>query len=649
MRLHRTITFACCWVCLWSTGNVARPAAVLAAQKPRVEPQLHSLFPPGASQGSRSRVEVRAQEIEGAYEVWFDCPWITGTIESIEALKAEKPETPGGSPKAQLYRALLQVSVAPETSLGLHFVRIVSPRGVSNPLPFAVHQEPVVIEAELPKERTPAARRLAMLPIVVSGKIGEAGETDSYSFEAKPGQELFFEVLQVGRFDPQLSIYEPAGSWFDSRALRRLAFNDEPNTASKNLSPALSYRFDRKGRFVVTVGAFLGRGGPDCSYQLRIVPGALRDMPMTAPRFAHESGGRWQERSFARELSPHHLKLLGARAVLPEAGAARAAEPSVSISAPGKSVNGGLAKPVREEPKLGTELMRITENESKPEGEDALEIPLPALVEGRIDQPGDVDRFRFQVSDGARLAFEIETPVKPAPFLTPRLAVFDGAGQEVLNNIYAFVQGSGEFIEKVIEPKVTVKFERGGEYVLDVQELGSRNGGPDFRYRVLVRPQIPHVGRIEVASSFGRTFDGSITKGPELQQLNLGPGEARKITVLTEQEEGFDGQVALSVEGLPDGVEVLPATEAEPERARPLDEGKKERFRPGQQLATLLLLVAPEAPLTRFPKMVQLNARPVVNGKPGAALPVQTIPVMIVKTNEGTTEEADRRDAEARK
>jgi len=271
---------------------------------------------------------------------------------------------------------------------------------------------------------------------------------------------------------------------------------------------------------------------------------------------------------------------------------------------------------------------------------DAMPITPPTLIEGKIDSPGDIDRFKFRVQDGARLVFEIETPQKPAPLFSPRIGLFDENGHEVLSNVFAFVQGSGEFIEKVHEPKVTYKFERGGDYLLEVRDLTSRNGGPDCQYRVVVRPQIPHVGRLAMCSSFGRTFDGSITKGPEVLQLNLVPGESRKISVLTEHEEGFDGQVALSFENLPQGIEVLPAAEVEPERARPLDEGKKERFRPGQQVVTVVLAAAVDATATRLPQLTQVRARPVVGGKLGPLLAVQSIPVMVVKAEQPSAETA---------
>jgi hypothetical protein len=353
-----------------------------------------------------------------------------------------------------------------------------------------------------------------------------------------------------------------------------------------------------------------------------------------APVLVHHGEGPWQERTFARLLRHERIAELRARSAgkiadpLSNAGGPAAAGSSGSAAI--QELSGSKTKAA----KLAEEIASVSENEASEKASQLQSISIPALIEGTIDLPGDVDRFRFQVSDGARVAFELETPAKPAPFLTPRLGVYDETGQEVLNNIYSFIQGSGEFIERVIEPKVTYKFERGGEYVLEIQDLISRNGGPNFRYRVMVRPQIPHVGRIEVASSFGRTFDGSITKGPPIQRLNIVPGEAKKLLVLTDQEEGFDGQVAVSIEGLPQGVEAFPATEVEPERAHPLDAGKKERFRPAQQVATIVVAAAADAPRTRLPKVIRVKARPVVNGAPGPVLPVQTIPVMVVATEQ---------------
>ena len=642
MKRQRVIACGFCLVAGWFLHE----AAGQAPSKPRPEPQITSIFPLGAAQGARLRVELRGQNLENAYALWSDCAAVTGQITSIEPVKPEADAK--GAKGPPILQIVADVAVAADTHLGQHTFRVVGPRGVSNPLPFFVYQEPMMLESDLPLESSSAARRITTLPVVVSGWLGTGGEVDSYAFAAEAGQALFFEVLHSGRTDPQVAVYERAGSWFDSKALRRLAFNDEPNTASKNLSPSLTYHFDHKGSFLVTVTNFLGRGGPENSYQLRIVAAGPKVPVMSRPKLAHEIEGRWQERSFARELRVDRLKELKSRA--PEMAAVKPRVPEESkggTAAPPAAIE-VQAKPENRPAAPAAELVLTAEQESTPSTESATAITLPTLIDGMIDSPGDVDRFKFHVEDGARLVFEIEAPLKPAPLFTPRIGLFDESGHEVLSNVFAFVQGSGEFIEKVHEPKVTYKFERGGDYLLEVRDLTSRNGGPDCRYRVAVRPQIPHVGRLALCSSFGRTFDGTITKGPDVLQLNLVSGESKKVSILTEHEEGFDGQVALTFEGLPAGVEVLPAAEVEPERARPLDEGKKERFRPGQQMITVLLAAASDAPATRLPQVARVKARPVVSGKIGQTIVVQPIPVMVVKAEEAIGK-ADRKDGETQR
>jgi hypothetical protein len=509
-----------------------------------------------------------------------------------------------------------------------------------------VHEEPLALENELQQDASLAARRLPASPVVVGGKIEKPGEVDNYLFEAEQGQELLFQIQSAVNFDPQLSLCEVSGSWFDSRDLRRLAFNDEPNPASKKMNPRLTYRFERKGRFVLQVGSFLGRGGADSSYELRVGPATQRSLSFSAHELAHPVEGRWEERDFARELGLDRLKALKARSVVvpPEKPAERSdAKAIASTRSGGEAIStsgeGGKSKALAAD----AEMVLVSDDEVK-EAKQPPEIPVPALIEGTIGRPGDVDKFRFQVKDGTRLAFEIQTPQRPAPFFTPRVGVFDESDQEVLNNLYIYTYGSGEFKANVVRSKMIFNFEHGGEYRLDVEDMTSRNGGPDYRYRISVRPQIPHVGRIDVASSFARTFDGSIKDGPEVQRLNLVTGGVKKIVVLTEQEEGFNGEIALNFEGLPPGVTIFPATETQPERPGIPDEGKKELYRPAQQEVTVLFVADVDAPVTRLPHMVRLKARPVVGGILGAALPIHEFPMMVVSPEKPASSNAVTED-----
>ena len=575
----------------------------VVAQTPAPEPQLSSIAPLGARRGGAAQCEIRGQALEGAYALWTDCPELQGTIRAVEELPAvETSDVKKQRPKT--YRVVTELALAQGAALGVHSVRVVSPRGVSNAVSFVVHDDPAGEEAQLTQEANLKALRLSV-PAAVSGRIAQDGEVDSYVFEAAAQQELRFEVVAADRLDGQITIYEPAGSWFDPQRWRSLAHIDESNTASRNRNPNLTHRFAKSGRYVVSVASFLGRGGPDYCYLLRVAPPAAPCF--SDPLLAHPNPGRWDERSFTRRLDLDRLDLVASRTV---------------AAAPAKEAPSDAERPA---------LVRIPEREPNDGEQEALESAVPSLIEGAIDRPGDVDWFRFGITDGARLAFEIETSERPAPLFTPRVAVVDAGGRELVNNVYAYVQGSGEFIEKTIEPKVTASFERGGEYRLRIEEVTARHGGPDFRYRVLVRRQLPHMGRVEAGLGFQPLTDGNVRRGREADRLNLEPGQAKKVTVLTEQEEGYDGEVALTVEGLPAGVDALPATEVEPERPGVIDEGKKERYRPVARTATMLFVARPDAAETRLPATVRLKATPVVRGRLGATITVHELLLMVVR------------------
>ena len=140
-------------------------------------------------------------------------------------------------------------------------------------------------------------------------------------------------------------------------------------------------------------------------------------------------------------------------------------------------------------------------------------------------------------------------------------------------------------------------------------------GEPAFKYRVLVRPQIPHVGKIEVQED----------------AANLVPGEASKLTIITDQEEGFGGEVVFKIEGLPRGVEALAGADVEPDTEAPFPEVHRERFVPKSKETTILLVTASDAPATEMPKVARIIARPVVGGKLGAPWKVRDLLVMVLK------------------
>ena len=137
--------------------------------------------------------------------------------------------------------------------------------------------------------------------------------------------------------------------------------------------------------------------------------------------------------------------------------------------------------------------------DSNDTSEQALELTVPFLLEGSIERPGDLDLFKFWVKEKNRLAFELETPQTSPPYFNPHVSVLDKFGKEVFTNYFKKIAGDGDDWVKLIQAKTIYTFEEEGFYTLQVRDITPRFGEPKFSYRLLVRPQIPHVGKIEVA------------------------------------------------------------------------------------------------------------------------------------------------------
>jgi hypothetical protein len=279
----------------------------------------------------------------------------------------------------------------------------------------------------------------------------------------------------------------------------------------------------------------------------------------------------------------------------------------------------------------------VRDEEPNDEPRQARAVPIPSILEGAIARPGDVDFYRFRVEQGEKLAFEIETLDTPHPYFAPRLGVADSEGREVCNNLYRIIDGDGDDWIKHLEAKVIHTFENGGDYYLSMQDLTFRNGNPRFGYRVLIRRQIPHVGR--VAPKIFRV-SGSSTEIEE-DRLNLVAGQARKLTFLAEREEGFAGDLVMSVENPPPGVESYAASVLAPAAFAndgEVIEGRyenrgtigKDQFRPQRHIISLVLGSSEETPPTAVPRLVRFVVRPVLQGEPGPRVAVYELPLMVV-------------------
>lgn len=546
---------------------------LLAAQT-RPEPKLTSVYPFSGQRGSALSTTVRGTAIKTATAVWAGGAPFNASIEGSDTEPAA-----GRKPATDLVR--LKVRIAADAKPGRYPFRLVAPGGVSTPLWLYVTADPVAQEPEGVHDSPGAAIPAPSAPALFNGCIAKRGQADYYAIDASAGQTLTFQAISglpstgapggnAQGFDPSISIFEEAGSWFDPHRLRRIAFNDEPLwTIGAATDAHLVHTFAKPGRYLVRVEAFSGQGGPDYGYQLRILPGAQPPPPA-------EESEDWRERSFPRRLSSDRMDQLAAR------GAAK--------NKPGRSI------------------------ETYRAAAEAVPVKLPATLEGAILNPGEAHRARFNVEKPEDIAIEIETPADAPPVFNPVVRLLNARNEEVATNLFAGRGACTGEMNKSLQPKLVVPLRDLGAYTVEIRDLTADGGGAGFRYRVLVRPQIPHIGQVNISDD----------------RVNLAPGASKMVRVAFDREEDYRGAVIVSAEALPAGVQALSAADFEPDKDPPRYPGKRERYLPRTERAVVALTAAADAPASAAPQIARLVVRPVTDGKPGPPIAVKEIPMMVV-------------------
>ncbi len=597
-------------------------------------PEALYMFPVAGQQGSTVEVTIDGQTLEGAYGVWTDCRELQASVKQVIEVDRQVRQGDYLKDKLVTHQVTLKVDISQAAELGGHSLRLISPRGISNAMPFRVTSR---LGRLIPEDETrtvsdkPIKGQQVQYPVSINGRIGRGlgGEVDYYSFDVEQDRELQFEVFYPDLGGKMLLyLYQASASWVDPHRLVRLGFNDDPiayerglfgNPAEEAVRARLRHRFAKSGRYLIAVKAFDDRGGPGFVYQLHIAAASkgksLRG-DWAWPQ-AHSRSAPWRERRFDRPLSTSRLRELFSRTVLvpPEAPEVESKAGFGAADAPSGAYADRAA--LRLDPLEAVAIYRL-DQVARGEGAGIPVVELPAIVEGSIDHPGKADHFRFKAGAGEALAFEVETPREKVPVFNPWLRILDRNEQVVFSCVYNRVQGNNVQLFRFLEPKMVYTFERGGDYTAEIRDLTSRYAGPEFQYRVMIRPQVPHIGGLEL----------------DVDQVNLAQGKAEKLTVTADREEGFAGEVALSVENLPAGVRVYPTAVHESYRPPAFDEGEKDIFRAETQKMAVTLIAEENAAPTRLPVFVVVKARPVVNGVPGAEIAVGEIPLMVVAAEE---------------
>ncbi len=528
-------------------------------------PRLLVLTPCGAKAGNTVEVSFAGADLEEPQTLLFSHPAI-----KAEPIIPPAPPPPKADPKKPAPKpdpkqpaprpppiTKFKVTIPADTPVGIYDARLVGQWGISNPRAFVVGDLNEIAEKE-PNNDVEQAQRVE-LNSTITGSISAPTDVDYFVFAGKKDQRVVVSCLATtidSRLQPALDLYDAAG--------RQLAFNRHYQDHDALLDctlPADGDYFIRLYEFTYT------QGSPEHFYRLTISmapwidavyppmvePGKAtqvtiygRNLPGGKPDPAAEVNGRVLEKAVVNVTAPSDPVALNRLTF------------SGRLDALASSLDGFEFR-VRNSTGASNPFLLtyaqapvVIDNEANDTPETAQAITLPCEIAGRIEKPNDEDWYSFTAKKGEVYNFDLfseriggQTDI----YFSLRNAAnnqeigeFDDEGT-TLTPIKFFTRSSDP-------PPYRFTVPADGKYTIKIASRDSSfRSGPRCYYRMRVRQDRPDFKLIVMAAA-----------DHQPDACRLLQGGAEYFTVLVWREDGFNGPITLSVEGLPAGVTCLPQT-----------------------------------------------------------------------------------------
>ena len=521
-------------------------------------PRLLTVFPCGARIGTTVDVTLAGTDVEEPDSVLFSHPGI-----KAEAVLAPepKPDPKKKPPQQKLKRTVthFKVTVAADVPVGQYDVRIVNKWGVSNPRAFVVGDLPEVNEKE-PNNDQPQAQRLE-LNSTVNGNMANPIDVDYYVFAGKKGQRVVFSCLASSidsRFTPGLGIYDAN----DRLLAENLNYKGQDALADCILPD--------DGDYHVRVYQFTHTGGNQ-EYFYRLTVSTAPWIDAVFPPVL-EPGKATQVTVYGRNLpggQPDPTAKVGDAvlekitvSITPPTG--EAALHSIVFSGlvtPAMSALDGFEYRLKNATGASNPYFLtfarapvVLDNGNNDSADMAQEISVPCEIAGRIEKRRDRDWYVFTGKKGDVLNFELFGDRLGSPG-DLYFILRNATNKKAVSTIVELDDNpdilSPKFFARTDDPaayRFTVPAD--GPYQL---MIGSRTSsvlaGPRNLYHMRIAPERPDFRLVVLGP------DGSRPGA-----CSVGQGGNEMLRVLAWRQDGFNGDIALSIEGLPKGVTCPPQT-----------------------------------------------------------------------------------------
>lgn len=489
-------------------------AALAAGEKATTEPVEHrlpapsSVYPQGARPGERVRVEILGQHLDRAARLLFLDDALAGRIVKVEPARIEA-----------------ELESRPGAALGAHYFRVLSPRGASSAVLFRLGSQPHRNERE-PNSAMDEAEAVT-LPATINARLERDNDYDFFRFRAAAGETLVFD-LRAARNGSSL---DAALVLLDARG-RKLEHDEDTFI----WDPFFAHKFEEAGDYFAVVQPTHTRNDPGFVYQLDIRRDAhLETVSPISLRPGQETevtiyGAGLADRGAAIEfdrpgLSGELISVSGTSAAARLRVAGDAAPGAYAFTLRGSQSGGGThSNPVK--------ILVDTAPPYAGSGEIA-QFPVSINGTARYRQP---ERFPIRVQAGDTLVCEVRAQRFGSP-VDSVVRILDGAGKTLASN------DDGNFAGTVFnkDSRLMHKFAEGGLYTIEIRNLWMTTG-EDFPYQLRIAPPKPRA-ELQLGTDHPYVF----------------AGETAKLKVSAVRVDGLDGDIPLSLAGLPAGVTAKPA------------------------------------------------------------------------------------------
>jgi hypothetical protein len=451
-------------------------------------PEVKYFFPAGAPIGSETTLTVT-----GEFPDW--------PVEGVS-------EPAGLEFTAGEEKGKLQVRVPDDIAPGTYLVRLTSPQGVSSWKPIVIGRHPEVSEVE-PNNTIDTAQALEGNSFVVNGSLAERQDVDIFSIELEAGETLVASLLGN----------EVLGSPMDAvlQVCDERGFVLQQNDDERGLDPQLVFAAPREGRYFVRLFAFPAApnssiafaSSADYIYRLTLTTGAFVDHALPLAVTRGEVGSVAVVQPAGWNLEGSGQELTGTLPVPPN--------PSLVLA------NSELAESVR------LPLVDYPSLLAPPsvDSEALMEVPLPVVISGRIDEPGSENVARITAEQGDKLVVQVES--RSLGFsLDPVVRILSPDGKKLAE------MDDASRTDRDVLLRFTIPEE--GSYDISVRDLHG-HGGLRYSYRATIHHESP-------AFALSTPKDALVVK----------QGEAVELPIDIDRQNGHAAPIEWVTEGLPDGM-----------------------------------------------------------------------------------------------